>query len=708
MTAHSIIACIVCARRMPILLLLGLMPTPTHAFEGNEHLEIGNCAVSIVYQWLEDLRSDAKLTEEERAGFESVQYPLALFLPVNVGGVTEKDKSRRCVLPRDTGMMDTVRSLIESATNDRRPDPAGRRLIDRRALASAPVEGAQDGMSRRDTATSTPLPIEYAKVLTGPLSAGTPLLSPTYGYVTEMVDSYLSPQKLIARGSVGIDNQQWPESPEDFRQRGYFPWPEVVRALTNNDAHFGPEALLTFRELHRIAKDVARGDSDKRNIYGGLLINALADHYLQDILAPGHVMAVRQTVPEEVSIAMHDKANSVGVRFRIDRPANIESVLTYVDREFSLLYRCKPDADQEACGIVRASMRELVGILRRCENAAGQSICDVARDAFGRQTFAATAVHMRGDNHLTAKRIEDEKRKGWRQDAGYNYALVLAIEVLSVLDVISSARPDIVCTRMAIDCKQLSKGFREDVRWTSPRVIRLTDGDEIVRARPDCAGKVHVVTPKARICCGETVDVNLSDDLLDMVFAPQLNEEMHSSAKAGCGPTVVDDYKYLDYAPILAIKYQREYSRGQDLAPKVLAFELSTSLQSQTGEAMTDEREPGIGARLRSLWGLGTVGLRLGLSELGDGVNTYGVEFRGTSSMAPLPSRFFTFLRFGRAVDDQGDGKGDNSVGVGVEPFRSMLFAFGVVVGQRFPITDSSRLYYGFEVGFVWPSSRGP
>jgi hypothetical protein len=669
------------------LLLLGPSVTRTHAFEGSEHLEIGNCGALVVYEMLGQLPLKYSLSSEEKESITRARTSLAWFLPRIVDENASPSGLGSCVIPEHSSDLgEWWNSLTTYATAELKPDARGRKLILLDPRGNMVGFGPAPDLISRLKQGEVLAPARDFGLISQPLGErGTLLLSPTYGHIVEMVDFYNNPHKILASGSVGMPNQQWPKGPKDLQPKGHLPWPEVMRAVTSNDSHFGELNLLSFRELHGIAKRIAAGDNDNRNFYGALLVNGLADHYLQDILAPGHVMAARQTIPEEIAVAMHDRANEIGVHFKLKETDNISSVLDFVETHFQALFGCDPTQGGAPCNSVRAGMKE-------------------------NRSWLKDRVRMRGDGHLTDKWIS-KRAKQLPNESARQYSLVLAIQVLSILDVLRESDPELVCGRMIQDCEALARGFSEDVLWTWPKARTMSAEESEALNRPGCEGAVAVDPPSATIAGGRYERVDVLSDLQRLAVAPGLNSQIDFSRRQKCWKNGEDkgEYKYLDYGPILGLKYQREYSRGStDIAPKVLSLEWTPSVISESGEVLHDARK-GLDKTLPgNTWITTTLALRLGLAGLDDGLNTYGVEGRGTLNFFAFPWRVSIFGRAGRARDSERNDRADNSVGIAFEPFRSTMFTFGVVYGWRFPVTEADRQYYGFEVGMALPMSRWP
>jgi|GEM_PF-5828338 len=98
-------------------------------------------------------------------------------------------------------------------------------------------------------------------------------------------------------------------------------WANSMRnyqALHLNQAHFQHGALFNQRQWHEAAvRSAARGE-----LGAAILYSAYSDHFLQDFFAPGHVMAVRVSSDDAVSLTVHDRYNEQGLYFAISPDAH--------------------------------------------------------------------------------------------------------------------------------------------------------------------------------------------------------------------------------------------------------------------------------------------------------------------------------------------------------------------------------------------------
>lgn len=179
-------------------------------------------------------------------------------------------------------------------------------------------------------------------------------LNDHYGQVTECVDFFLMPEKML---DLPWSNRT-PEhaSPDGMPLLGRFSMAQLVercgadnswsahfmQATHNNHAHFQHDLLMALRAWHMLAVSVGQPTSGHLgNLYGALIINAIADHYLQDFFAPGHIVTPRDAMTDVQATAMHDLANKMGAAFlpRLQDPSLLNI----------LKYLCTPVGTSDTC-----------------------------------------------------------------------------------------------------------------------------------------------------------------------------------------------------------------------------------------------------------------------------------------------------------------------------------------------------------------------
>ena len=135
----------------------------------------------------------------------------------------------------------------------------------------------------------------------------------------------------------------------------------------NNEVHFQSEALVSFWYWHSSAIQVAaHGYSEatgttRPRLDIALQLNAIGDHFLQDSLAPGHIITPRASMHDLPAMSMHDRYNVLGAAFRLDDWCGLQEIAA--DRgPVSMALRggpmhdCDPDAvPREANPLFEAS-----------------------------------------------------------------------------------------------------------------------------------------------------------------------------------------------------------------------------------------------------------------------------------------------------------------------------------------------------------------
>jgi hypothetical protein len=243
-----------------------------------------------------------------------------------------------------------------------------------------------------------------------------------YGQISRCVDYFLFPEKIFAFGWRSRDRGRYVDVGENV-----FPDSKSSASLTalvkscegslayfqashGNHAHFQYDLLASLRTYHTLAIAVAN-DEEEDDVFAGLMINAIADHYLQDLFAPGHVVTARDRLTDLPATAVHDLANNLGAIFRPD-PAFVTPFLAFL------------------CGTTAASLDSQGGAAckGRGRNGVFDSLKIVDPVTAIDQILKRKTVVVRGDGHLMDPRQEAQR------------LLLLAVEMRSILDVILPPR----------------------------------------------------------------------------------------------------------------------------------------------------------------------------------------------------------------------------------------------------------------------------
>lgn len=101
-----------------------------------------------------------------------------------------------------------------------------------------------------------------------------------------------------------------------------------ARITSNNDTHFQGAAMRQFYDHHFSATSLAR----EGELFAAMVVNAVADHYLQDFFAPGHIVTPRENSHDAVALGMHDSANRVGESFLVvaDRWPELSKIVIHI------------------------------------------------------------------------------------------------------------------------------------------------------------------------------------------------------------------------------------------------------------------------------------------------------------------------------------------------------------------------------------------
>lgn len=135
----------------------------------------------------------------------------------------------------------------------------------------------------------------------------------SYGDMVALVDYTLSPLDFylyLANDEAASHFTEGVLPEESLRALAQTPL-DHLRAASNNDDHFQDRALFAYDFYHRFAVHLAA----EGHLTSALVVNAYADHFLQDALAPGHVRTPRRHLHNAATIGLHDYYNGHGLIF---------------------------------------------------------------------------------------------------------------------------------------------------------------------------------------------------------------------------------------------------------------------------------------------------------------------------------------------------------------------------------------------------------
>ena len=250
-----------------------------------------------------------------------------------------------------------------------------------------------------------------------------PLDGALYGYLVECVDFFLYPEKMLAHGwrvssetedKTTMGDEGLPDGKgshlvsSDLVKECDKQGAAYMQASHNNHAHFQQDLMMSLRLWHFMAVALAQ---QEHNYYGALFLNAIADHYLHDFFAPGHIVTPRDRLTDLPATATHDLANQMGAVFVPTPTPEIEDVLRFL---------CAQTTDGEAAGRDCVEPPGLGDLLRR----KGRKLQIDGLQKHVPALLRHRRVLFRGDGFLGA------------EEQGPQRVLLLAVQVASILDVL--------------------------------------------------------------------------------------------------------------------------------------------------------------------------------------------------------------------------------------------------------------------------------
>jgi len=158
----------------------------------------------------------------------------------------------------------------------------------------------------------------------------------SYGQVIEIVDFVYSPDLLFqASGQMSKLPSSVSELNKDVFRHSAQLTQEYLRASTNNESHFQDAMISNFRYWHSRAVSQA---ATAGGLFIALAYNAVADHFLQDFFAPGHIITPRQDFPDVVAVSWHDLHNREGQRLLVhpwDKFVGFQKIAEKTDSSFA-------------------------------------------------------------------------------------------------------------------------------------------------------------------------------------------------------------------------------------------------------------------------------------------------------------------------------------------------------------------------------------
>lgn len=362
-----------------------------------------------------------------------------------------------------------------------------------------------------------------------------------YGMIVRCVDYLLYPERLFT--------YSWPAEGADLKPGSTINLPQLkdgsskiampgplkalcdkegtlwLQASHNNYAHFQQDLLVSLRLWHLLAIQLGK-DPDEHNYVAALITNAVADHYLQDLFAPGHIVTPRDKLTDLPATATHDLANRMGTLFKPKLSPELIEIVRFLCGAGNSSDQPTPTCNDDA---------PLPKLLRQ---RAEMHFDDIAFHA--RALFDDTPTLFRGDDHLFES-AQNRQR-----------LLMLAVQIRSILDVLQGTN----------HLKDL--GFKSDIHKGTATV--WTD-----------FGRYEIDGSPRRFA---DVPGLLSESGSELAGAPPAGEAPTSGGwKYLCSLGGCEDRPYVlkSRAPIISISDQREsQSSGAFSARNLYTVELST------------------------------------------------------------------------------------------------------------------------------------
>jgi len=114
----------------------------------------------------------------------------------------------------------------------------------------------------------------------------------------------------------------------------------MLQASHNNVDHFQERLLFTYWWWHKTALLAA---VEEKNLWAAMVLNAYADHFVEDFFAPGHMITPREGLHDVASKGLHDYYNEKkGTKLKVKNNQELEPLLNVLDQpEFQEYHEAK-------------------------------------------------------------------------------------------------------------------------------------------------------------------------------------------------------------------------------------------------------------------------------------------------------------------------------------------------------------------------------
>ena len=258
-----------------------------------------------------------------------------------------------------------------------------------------------------------------------------PRVHVSYGDIAMCVDFFLTPEKMISgnwrnrperNSAIPSEAGKWGVAVHE-RCRDSALNVQGNAAAHINHSHFQRELMVGRRIYHGMGVSFIRDDD---NLFAALLANGIADHYLGDYFAPGHVITPRDRMSDIMANAMHDKGNDGRYHLVFDKG----------DESFARALRSlRQPGDSSRLGLDETD-RAWFFHNGKCvhSDCAGPGNSDARPETL--QEIYASWVDASGDEHPNVEAFGDAML--WRKAATGQRLILLAYHVNSILEVLGA------------------------------------------------------------------------------------------------------------------------------------------------------------------------------------------------------------------------------------------------------------------------------
>lgn len=195
---------------------------------------------------------------------------------------------------------------------------------------------------------------------------------PDYGQIVLSVDHYAIAPNTNYKGERISDDHEF-RGYELFRDRksaqlglqARSNWLAIalrrLGAIHSNDIHFQHGAVEGVRYFHDEATKRAAAAVDEAELRQAFILNAIADHLMQDFLAGGHAVTPRANFHDLAAAVIHDDHNKDGVLFRLRTESSGWKHLKELAQEIEAL------AGQEQEQELKTTSKELADFIQESE-----------------------------------------------------------------------------------------------------------------------------------------------------------------------------------------------------------------------------------------------------------------------------------------------------------------------------------------------------